>query len=197
MTTILNISIVLRLRIHVFYGSSLCTCVSGRPRNVCQRARQRPLWTFAIYGIELSYWPPISMYVCRVTVQFLSLLLTKVAVLISVLFSVISYWLSNFYPNADAFFTWVMWIFLDLVAAESLVVFASSMFPNFVIALAIVAFANGLWMCVGGFLVPLGLLNPFWKYVFHYIDYQVSSGYALVKLVLRPVNRRMCSRECW
>lgn len=111
MTTILNISIVLRLRIHVFYGSSLCTCVSGRPRNVCQRARQRPLWTFAIYGIELSYWPPISMYVCRVTVQFLSLLLTKVAVLISVLFSVISYWLSNFYPNADAFFTWVMWIF--------------------------------------------------------------------------------------
>ena len=57
------------------------------------------------------------------------------------------------------------------------------------------AFANGLWMAVGGFLVPLGTLNVFWKCehdpqfdleyammlkyvadyatdVFHYIDYQ-------------------------
>lgn len=66
-----------------------------------------------------------------------------------------------------------MWIFLDLVAAESLVVFMTAIFPNFVIALALVAFANGLWMSVGGFLMPATILNPFWKYVFHYIDYQV------------------------
>lgn len=46
-------------------------------------------------------------------------------------------------------------------------------FPNFVISLALVAFANGLWMCVGGFFVSPTILNPFWKYVFHYIDYQV------------------------
>lgn len=94
-------------------------------------------------------------------------------VIISVLFSVISYWLSNFYPSASAFFTWVMWLFLDLVAAESLVVLVSSIFPDFVIALALVAFANGLWMSVGGFLVTPTILNPFWRYVFHYIDYQV------------------------
>ncbi|KAJ6008205.1 hypothetical protein N7540_012181 [Penicillium herquei] len=92
--------------------------------------------------------------------------------LISILFSIVSYWLSNFQPTADAFFTWVMWIFLDLVAAESLVVLVTSIFPNFVIALALVAFANGLWMSVGGFLVAPTILNPFWKYVFHYIDYQ-------------------------
>jgi ABC-type multidrug transport system permease subunit len=92
--------------------------------------------------------------------------------LISILFSVVSYWLSNFRPTAPAFFTWVMWLFLDLLAAESLVVFVTSIFPNFVIALALVAFANGLWMSVGGFLVSPTILNPFWKYVFHYIDYQ-------------------------
>lgn len=96
-------------------------------------------------------------------------------VLISLLYSVIAYWLNNLTPTATAFFTWIMWIFLDLVAAESLVVFVSSIFPNFVIALALVAFANGLWMAVGGFLVTNTILNPFWKYVFHYIDYQVSS----------------------
>ncbi|CBF69609.1 hypothetical protein AN6369.2 [Aspergillus nidulans FGSC A4] len=92
--------------------------------------------------------------------------------LISILFSIVSYWLSNFRPSAPAFFTWVMWLFLDLVAAESLVVLVTSIFPNFVIALALVAFANGLWMSVGGFLVSPNILNPFWKYVFHYIDYQ-------------------------
>jgi len=88
------------------------------------------------------------------------------------LFSVIAYWLSNFRPTAIAFFTWVTWLFLDLVAAESLVVLMSSLFPNFVVSLALTAFANGLWMCTSGF-VPPKILNVFWRYVFHYIDYQV------------------------
>jgi ABC-type multidrug transport system ATPase subunit len=92
--------------------------------------------------------------------------------LISLLFSIVTYWLANFRPSADAFFRWILWLFLDLVAAESLVVLVSSIFPIFVVALAVTAFANGLWMCVDGFLVPMSILNPFWKYVFHYIDYQ-------------------------
>jgi len=92
--------------------------------------------------------------------------------LIALLFSVVEYWLSNFRPNANAFFIWVLWLFLDLVAAESLIVLVSSIFPVFVVALAVAAFANGLWMCVDGFLVPLTTLNVFWKYAFHYIDYQ-------------------------
>ncbi|KAM0723909.1 hypothetical protein Q7P37_000899 [Cladosporium fusiforme] len=92
--------------------------------------------------------------------------------LITILFSVVAYWLSNFRPTAQAFFTWVMWLFLDLLAAESLVVLISSLVPIFVVALAATAFANGLWMCTGGFLVPPQTLNPFWRYVFHYIDYQ-------------------------
>ncbi|KAL8980278.1 MAG: hypothetical protein Q9177_005923 [Variospora cf. flavescens] len=93
-------------------------------------------------------------------------------VLISLIFSIIAYWLNNFRPSASGFFTWVMWLFLDLLAGESLVVLMSSLFPNFVIALALTAFANGLWMSVGGFLVSPEVLNVFWKYVFHYIDYQ-------------------------
>jgi len=90
--------------------------------------------------------------------------------IIVLLFSVVSYFLIDFRQSADAFFWFVMWLFLDLVAAESLVVCVSSIFPNFVVALAVTAFANGLWMCVDGFLVPMGILNVFWKYVFHYID---------------------------
>lgn len=98
--------------------------------------------------------------------------------LISLIFSIIAYFLTNFRSGGAAFFTWVMWLFLDLLAGESLVVLMSSLFPNFVIALALTAFANGLWMSVGGFLVSPSILNPFWEYVFHYIDY-VSLLHAL------------------
>ena len=95
-------------------------------------------------------------------------------VFITVLFSFIAYWLSNFRPAATTFFTWIMWLFLDLVAAESLVVLVSSIFPNFVVSLP---------YCLRERLVDVGkrfhgppnLLNVFWKYVFHYIDYQVIS----------------------
>ncbi|KAJ6138892.1 hypothetical protein N7471_005378 [Penicillium samsonianum] len=115
--------------------------------------------------------------------------------LISVLFSIVSYWLSNFQPTAEAFFTWVMWIFLDLVAAESLVVLVTSIFPNFVISLALVAFANGLWMSVGGFLVTPKILNPFWKYVFHYIDYQ---AYVFQGMMVNEFSERnySCGAGC-
>jgi ABC-type multidrug transport system permease subunit len=50
--------------------------------------------------------------------------------LIDVVFSVISYWLCGFQPTAVAFFTWIMWLFLDLLAAESLVVLVTSILPN-------------------------------------------------------------------
>ncbi|KUM65274.1 hypothetical protein ACN42_g1796 [Penicillium freii] len=82
-------------------------------------------------------------------------------------------------PRRRRLFTSVIWTFLDLVAAESLVVLVTAIFPSFVIALALVAFANGLWMSVGGFLVTPIILNPFWKYVFHYIDYQVRPNNSL------------------
>ena len=82
---------------------------------------------------------------------------------ITILFSIITYWLCNFRDTASGFWLWVLWLFLDLLAAESLVVLLSSIFPVFVVALAATAFANGLWMSVGGFLVPLNTLNVFWK----------------------------------
>lgn len=92
--------------------------------------------------------------------------------LIALGFSALSYWLSNLRPDAGAFFVWVLWVFLDLLAAESLVVLVAGLAPAFVAALALVAFANGLWMCVGGFLVPPAVLNVFWRYGFGTWDYQ-------------------------
>ncbi|KAK6332815.1 hypothetical protein TWF696_002837 [Orbilia brochopaga] len=115
--------------------------------------------------------------------------------LISFLFSVVSYWLSNFYPSGAAFFYWVMWLFLDLLAAEGLVVLMSSLFPIFVVALALTAFANGLWMSVGGFLVSPRVLNVFWKYWARYIDYQ---AYVFQGMMVNEFSRRnyQCGEGC-
>ncbi|OJJ85347.1 putative ABC transporter [Aspergillus glaucus CBS 516.65] len=115
--------------------------------------------------------------------------------IIAILFSIVAYWLSNFIPTATAFFTWVLWLFLDLLAAESLVVFVTALLPNFVLSLAVVAFANGLWMSVGGFLVPITILNPFWHYVFHYIDYQ---AYVFQGMMVNEFGRRnySCGDGC-
>ena len=53
-----------------------------------------------------------------------------------------------------------------------MVVLLTSIFPSFVISLALIAFSNGLWMSVDGFMVPPAILNVFYKYVFHFWDYQ-------------------------
>lgn len=107
--------------------------------------------------------------------------------IIALFFSVIAYFLGNFRPGAEAFWTWIMWLFLDLLAAESLVVLLSSLIPIFVVALAATAFANGLWMCVNGFMVEPQTLNVFWRYVFHYIDYQ---GYVFRGMMVNEFGKR-------
>ena len=118
--------------------------------------------------------------------------------LISVLFSLVSYFMCNFRLDARAFFTYVMWLFLDLVAAESLVVFVSSIFPIFVVALALTAFANGLWMSVGGFLVSPTVLNKFWGTWARAIDYQsyVFQGMMLNEFAGRKFECRTIYGDC-
>lgn len=118
--------------------------------------------------------------------------------MIALLFSIVTYWLIDLRPGASAFFVYVLWLFLDLIAAESLVVLIASLFPNFILSLAMVAFANGLWMSVNGFLVPTRTLNVFWKYVFHYIDYQVRYNVMNLPAHCRANNarRHMSSAAC-
>ena len=85
---------------------------------------------------------------------------------ISVTLSSFAYWMSNFWLTAKGFLMFIMGLFIDLIAAESLVVLISSIVSIFVGALALTAFANGLWMSIGGFLVEPKILNFFWVRIF-------------------------------
>ncbi|KAI8801457.1 putative ABC transporter [Cladochytrium replicatum] len=112
--------------------------------------------------------------------------------LITLIFSSISYWLINFWPTSEGFFNWIMWLFLDLIAAESLVVLITTIAPIFVLSLALTAFANGLWMSVGGFMVAPKDLNVFWRYWAHYIDYQ---GYVFQGMMVNEFGNRSYACE--
>lgn len=85
-------------------------------------------------------------------------------------YTLIIYWSIPY--RSGGFGKFLLYIFLDLVAGESLTIAIGTIVPIFVVALALTAFTNGLWMVVGGFLVPLNMLNQFWKYGFSYIDFQ-------------------------
>ena len=106
------------------------------------------------------------------------------------------YWMVGFRPDGTAFMVWVLWMFLNLVAAESLVVLMSALFPNFVGALALTAMVNGLWMACNGFMVPHIRLNVFYRYVFYYINYQ---AYVFRGLITNEFAHRVyrCGYNCY
>ena len=63
--------------------------------------------------------------------------------LIALLFSIVTYWLANFRHGAEGFWYYVLWLFLDLVAAEALVVLVTCVAPIFVVSAPPVTGAAG------------------------------------------------------
>jgi ABC-type multidrug transport system permease subunit len=83
--------------------------------------------------------------------------------MVALSFSLIVFWLANLSHESHGFAVFTLWLFIDLLAAESMVVLVAAIVPQFVTSLALVSFANGLWLAVGGFLVPKGIMNSFWR----------------------------------
>lgn len=115
--------------------------------------------------------------------------------LIVIVFSVFTYFMCNFRHSGTGFGMYVMYLFINLLAAESLTIFISTVFPVFVIALALTAFTNGLWMAVGGFLVQASTLNSFWYYTFYWVDYQ---RYAFQGMMFNQFEKTTfhCGQNC-
>ncbi|KAJ7742944.1 P-loop containing nucleoside triphosphate hydrolase protein [Mycena maculata] len=90
----------------------------------------------------------------------------------TVLFTLISYWAIGLHPGGAAFFRFLAFLYLAILAAESQMLIIASFLPIFVAALAIGAFVNGFWMSVGGYFIKARSLPRFWFYSFHYMDYQ-------------------------
>ncbi|KAJ7500865.1 P-loop containing nucleoside triphosphate hydrolase protein [Mycena galericulata] len=106
----------------------------------------------------------------------------------TLLFALISYWAIGLHPGGSAFFRFLAFLYLAIVAAESQVQIIASLMPIFVAALATGAFANGFWMSVGGYFIKARSLPRFWFYSFHYMDYQRYSFELLVNSDFRGLT---------
>ena len=95
----------------IFFGSAFMSfmAVAYIPAFLEDRAIFVKERANGIYG-------PVEFMIVNLIVGFPFLFI------ICVLFSVVTYWLIGFQASAVAFWTWIMWLYLDLLAAESLVV---------------------------------------------------------------------------
>ncbi|KAJ3028379.1 UNVERIFIED_CONTAM: hypothetical protein HDU68_001845 [Siphonaria sp. JEL0065] len=100
--------------------------------------------------------------------------------LIAIGFSIPAYWLMGMNPGASNFFTFVAYLWLALYVAESMVILLAAIFPIFVAALTLASFFNGLEMVTQGYFVRRQNIPAFWRYVFHYWNYQKWSWEALI-----------------
>ena len=98
---------------------------------------------------------------------------------IALAYALIVYWAVPY--RSGGFGLFLLYLFLDLLAAESMVIAVAALAPIFVVALAAAAFLNGLWMVIGGFLIPPNVLNTFWTHSFWYINYQRYVFFGLVR----------------
>jgi ABC-type multidrug transport system ATPase subunit len=100
--------------------------------------------------------------------------------IITVSFSMIAYPMIGLHEDIHNAINFLIFLFLALFVAESMVVFISATIPIFVAALAITAFANGFYMVVEGYFVRRAAIPKLLKWG-HYIDYQKYSFEAIIK----------------
>ncbi|KAJ3142524.1 hypothetical protein HK100_002193 [Physocladia obscura] len=91
--------------------------------------------------------------------------------LIAVGFTIPAYWLMGMNPGASNFFIFTAYLWLALYVAESVVILLAAIFPIFVAALTLVT---------QGYFVRRQNIPAFWKYAFHYWNYQKWSWEALI-----------------
>eukprot|EP01012_Entosiphon_sulcatum_P003087 TRINITY_DN10857_c0_g1_i1.p1 TRINITY_DN10857_c0_g1~~TRINITY_DN10857_c0_g1_i1.p1 ORF type:complete len:635 (-),score=101.27 TRINITY_DN10857_c0_g1_i1:175-2079(-) len=100
--------------------------------------------------------------------------------LIAMVFSSIVYPLVGLHKGATYFFRYVLVLFLSLYSAESMTLAVAGIFPIFVVALALAAFANGFYMLLEGFFIRYKDVPGFWIWG-HYLSYQKYGFEALLR----------------
>ncbi|KAI0339335.1 P-loop containing nucleoside triphosphate hydrolase protein [Trametopsis cervina] len=157
-----------RLSVHFFSVAFLgFMSVAGIPafleeRQVFVRERMNGLYGPGAYVLANSIVTLPYLFIC------------------ALLFSVLCYWSIGLNPGAEQFFRFLAILYLAVYAAESQSTLVAAIFPNFVAALALAAFMNGFWMCVGGYFIKAVNLPRFWYYWAHFIDYQTYAFDLLV-----------------
>ncbi|KAK4047126.1 hypothetical protein OIV83_005578 [Microbotryomycetes sp. JL201] len=161
----------------LFYGVAFLSfmSVAGIPAFLEERALFLRERRNGLYG-------PVPFVVAN------SLVSAPFMLLASLLFTVIAYWAVPLRGGARVWFRFVATLFVSVYIAETQSILIASVVPIFVAALALTAFANGLWMSVQGYFIRLPQMPGFWRSWVHYIDYETWSWQLLVANEFRGVD---------
>ncbi|CAN0842173.1 ABC transporter G family member 23 [Linum grandiflorum] len=104
----------------------------------------------------------ISSYIIANTIVFLPFLLV-----VAILFSVPVYWLVGLTPSASAFafFTFTVW--LIVLMASSLVMFLSSISPNFIVGNSLICAVLGAFFLFSGYFIPKDKIPKYWIFMYY------------------------------
>lgn len=89
-----------------------------------------------------------------------SLLLYSYLILSCCFQGMVVYWICNFRPSAEAFFTFILILYLTISAAQSTGLFMSVAIPTTPLALVIAPFVTLCLMILGGFYIPYEEIHP-------------------------------------
>ncbi|KAJ7485788.1 P-loop containing nucleoside triphosphate hydrolase protein [Mycena latifolia] len=149
-----------RLAVHFFSAAFLAfMSIAGIPpfleeRSVYYRERTNGLCSTLPFVLSNMFINMLFLFIC------------------TLLYMLISYWAVGLHPGGTAFFRFLGFLYLAILAGESQMLLIAALLPVFAGALAIGSFINGVWMAVGGYMIKARSLPRFWFYSFHYLDYQ-------------------------
>ncbi|KAM0791552.1 hypothetical protein ACM66B_006000 [Microbotryomycetes sp. NB124-2] len=161
----------------LFYGVAFLSfmSVAGIPAYLDERALFLRERRNGLYG-------PVPFVIAN------SLVSAPFMLLASLLFTLIAYWAVPLRGGARVWFRFVATLFVSVYIAETQSILIASAVPIFVAALALTAFANGLWMSVQGYFIRLPQMPGFWRSWVHWIDYETWSFNLLVANEFRGVD---------
>jgi ABC-type multidrug transport system permease subunit len=113
----------------------------------------------------------------------------------STIFAVICYFSIGLHPSGVAFFRWLVFLYLGVLAAEMQSLLIAALVPIFVASLALAAFLNGFWMCTQGYFIKTASLPRFWYYWAHFINYETYAFALLVRTDFVGLNFP-CDNSC-
>ncbi|KAJ3060586.1 hypothetical protein HDU98_003473, partial [Podochytrium sp. JEL0797] len=87
-------------------------------------------------------------------------------------FAAVAYPLMGLNSGASKFFTYFAFLFLTCLCGEGACLCIAAAFPIFLAALALFSMVNGTEMVTAGFLVRAQNIPNFWRYGFHYWNFQ-------------------------
>lgn len=104
----------------------------------------------------------LSSYMLANTIVFVPFLLA-----VAILFAVPVYWLVGLNPSASAFMFFILMVWMIVLMASSLVLFLSSISPDFILGNSLICVFLGIFFLFSGYFIPKDSIPKYWIFMYY------------------------------